>query len=237
MSPTNLTTFPRLLMLAAALSTVVGVSSRVDDVDAHNPANWFEGEWTIGTDVGLRRGYNSGLGLSNSDLGYAGRRAGEEWDNAPNNIGADAPEMVWAGTTSQAPSGNACASNFDGEILYGSGTAWGTTAIASTHKCYFGGTTTIRRVSLVLDTDENWFWTSGTSTPVANAYDVQAVLTHELGHAMGWGITHLGQTNSSLCSSSGSNHVHTMCGGGILGSYEKRTLQDHDKHTYDEAYD
>lgn len=205
-----------LPMLLALSSAGLGLVASSLDNEA-KAAHWrFPATWD--SSPNMRRGFQSGLGLSNATLDTAAINAGNDWDNVPNNVGADSPSIGWAGTSSSGV--GTCTSANTGEIFFGSGGAL--SALATESTCTSG--TSVTRSSIRIST--NYTWTSGAQS---GAYDIEGVLTHETGHAMGW-TTHL---TGSMCGASPA----TMCESIGTNTTAWRSLASHDTVPFDNAYD
>ena len=76
------------------------------------------------------------------------------------------------------------------------------------------------------------FWYSGTGDAPANDVDTWSVASHESGHATGF-YGHL-EYPSSICQNDSS--MRTMCPVYHDGTERQRTLEDHDYHTFENAY-
>ncbi len=77
----------------------------------------------------------------------------------------------------------------------------------------------LRRAWVIVNHDDDISWNlSGGAA--SNQYDLQAVVTHELGHVAGF--THINV-------SCGTSLMYTMCGSGFLGQIAPRTLRDHEE--------
>ena len=76
---------------------------------------------------------------------------------------------------------------------------------------------------------------TGTGNPPKKKYDLQAVATHEFGHAQGWtGDHYSNRNNSNLCANKGKQA--TMCPEVFLGNKRLRTLADNDRQPVVSAY-
>lgn len=114
-----------------------------------------------------------------------------------------------------------------------------TNIVALTESCRYSGGGSLHSYVTTFDRDN--LWHSGTNAPPPGRVDVRGVATHEAGHAMGQ-VVHWNEEemdflqNPTLCNYPGYPH-HTMCLGGTDGShYEKRSLEAHDRHTFEAAY-
>jgi hypothetical protein len=77
---------------------------------------------------------------------------------------------------------------------------------------------------------------TGTGTPGEKQIDLQSIATHEWGHATGWGSS--GGTNHfpegwDVCTMS---PKHTMCPSIPEGKDYWRTLEEHDRDTFNNVY-
>ena len=82
---------------------------------------------------------------------------------------------------------------------------------------------------LMFDQNDRW---SIDDSPTTTQSDLQSVAAHELGHATGF-AGHFG-TNAKICANT--ERQHTMCSGHRAGTTRQRTLELHDKHTFQNAY-
>ena len=81
-------------------------------------------------------------------------------------------------------------------------------------------------------------WWSGTGMTPSNEYDLWSAMAHEFGHATGFynGLRHhWPEADSEGLCPEGVNR-HTMCPGLIPGTIMMRNLEEHDSHTYNNAY-
>lgn len=104
-------------------------------------------------------------------------------------------------------------------------------AAGQTRRCVVDGE--IVRVSVLVDAAGSWY--TGTGVPGSSEYDLQALVTHEFGHATGgWGWERDHFSGSQLCPLSADRQ--TMCSGLNPGVTWKRELGVHDIHTFQDAY-
>lgn len=89
----------------------------------------------------------------------------------------------------------------------------------------------VNRFKLRLDSDENWY--KGTGNPPNHEVDVWGIAAHEFAHATGWS-GHFDEA-SGLCPLNVERH--TVCPGfDAYGTQFLRPLEEHDKHTFNDAY-
>jgi hypothetical protein len=102
--------------------------------------------------------------------------------------------------------------------------------------------TNAERFHLELNTaDFNYFWGSG-SEYLSGEVHARGILADEFGHAAGgWLDPFVGHWDeegyANLCQHSGSVEFHTMCSGvSRANSWKQATLEQHDVHTFENAY-
>lgn len=79
-------------------------------------------------------------------------------------------------------------------------------------------------------------WHYGEKAPPARLYDFQGAVTHELGHATGWG-PHYNDRNAAAGICNVTVVAETMCNANYAGNFFfVRTLGSHDMHTFSNAY-
>lgn len=106
--------------------------------------------------------------------------------------------------------------------------------IAFTNACWYPNTTWRNKAVIVFDNDGTTTWYAGSSLTVpAGHVDLRSGAAHEFGHAFGWNGTHLADNPGGICSG---GSPHTMCSGILVGSSSQRSLETHDKHTFQAAY-
>lgn len=105
--------------------------------------------------------------------------------------------------------------------------------LGKTFTC-FNGAGQITSFNTAFDSAESWY--TGTGTPGSSQPDLISVAAHELGHGTGFGMGapngHFG--GSELCPNDSSQQ--TMCPSHTLGTTWQRSLEKHDKHTFNGFY-
>lgn len=135
------------------------------------------------------------------------------------------------------------------------GTAWDHLTTANLASGVAGDATlcsaTNSTTRIRLNTDFTWYTGSSTPNP-SNQYDVQATMTHELGHAhQAWAActdggardpcrgAHYDSTyNGAICNSSDPQTYHTMCAVGLPGNdkWRFRSTETHDEDLVEGMY-
>lgn len=98
--------------------------------------------------------------------------------------------------------------------------------IGDTRWCETSGL--VSRFNLAINNQKSWW--GGQGAPGPTQLDVQAVVTHEVGHATGW-YGHFDGAGAE-CGAD----PHTMCPSINPGTTAKRTVETHDIHTFLAAY-
>jgi hypothetical protein len=123
-------------------------------------------------------------------------------------------------------------------VFYGDVQANGGSALVVGLTCMypaaFSGSYRMRRADVVIDNDPPDDWSSSGASDIPNdTIDLQAVLTHELGHALGlWG--HF-DDEEVMCTGSRLDYA-TMCRTVYSGQVRQRTPEVHDLDTQADAY-
>jgi hypothetical protein len=108
----------------------------------------------------------------------------------------------------------------------------GGNTLARTYTCYDSGGSYvfIESKQIKFDDGENWH-TAGSNDVSSLEYDALGLSVHEFGHATGW-HGHFAE-GGELCEA---GVKHTMCPVIHRGSAAWRTLEEHDRHTFNYAY-
>jgi len=103
----------------------------------------------------------------------------------------------------------------------------------------------ITHAYITIDSDHGSDWYTGDGATPPNKFDLRSTVTHEFGHAAGFGGHWDGDepmTSQSdwevLCDDGADNDppTHTMCAFATLGHSRKRTTEIHDEHTFAGLY-
>jgi len=101
-----------------------------------------------------------------------------------------------------------------------------------TYSC-LNGAGQITSFNTAFDSGENWYTSDG--TPGSSQPDLISVATHELGHGTGFGQgAPNGHFSGSICTAN--SDQQTMCPAHTLGTKWQRSLEKHDKHTFNGFY-
>ncbi len=131
-------------------------------------------------------------------------------------------------------SSNPCATE-NGEFVGGiiRGPIAGSTTLAENLSCV--NTATGQLIGFRQTYNTKYKFYTGTGEPPNSKYDLQAVATHELGHAQGWtGDHYSNRNNSGLCANKGKQA--TMCPIIFQGNKRLRTLVPNDTQPVVDAY-
>lgn len=82
------------------------------------------------------------------------------------------------------------------------------------------------------DNAESWYIHTGDA--VGGTHDAWSVASHEFGHATGWGAHYDDGSSQTICQDDSAQH--TMCRFNYIDTERQRTLEEHDRHTFDSAY-
>lgn len=186
---------------------------------AHSASSWYPLEWPSSTTAFRLGQLDSPLNTSTAKNSI---KAGEDPWNATSashdfSNGSEDSSVTWT---------NSCLTTGYGNQVWivSDNISWP----GATYRC---GGTYLTRVVIVLD-DVGISWYTGSGSPGGSQYDLRSVMTHEFGHAGGFAS----HWSSSDADCSGSD-AETMCvGNPPVGNVYERTLEIHEKHTYDDAY-
>jgi len=208
-----------LPVATVAVSLVVPTRS----AQAHDAPAWFQARWNSGPVPFVIDGTVPASTAFRDRI----REGGTNW---PTNT-SGRPAISFGSTAGDLPSG-ACADSTSG-IHYGyvDGRASGTVAV--TNVCYYSSSRSIVTADIVFDDREPWFDSDSTAIP-SDRLDLEAVATHEFGHAYGgWNGSHWGD-GGELCGTGLTRH--TMCPSIIRGQSTQRSPELHDVHTMKAEY-
>lgn len=206
------------LILLGLVSGLVGASAAAT---AHPATDFYNEKWPSNNDnVEWRFDQEFPTGNKRDRV----KDGAQEW----NNVGQPMKFEKLAGDFASFPA-NSCPTEEQKDAVHWGGIDGSGGTLAQTFICTSGGN--LFNFQIRLDQAENWH--GGTTSPGPNEIDVWSVAAHEFGHGTGW-RGHFSST-SSLCNANATDH-HTMCPAYVLGTQYDRSLNTHDKHTFDNAY-
>lgn len=226
-------------VLAALLAAVVNPLSN----SAHPADAWYGHVWTNGMQSGISTDrVVQWRFVDNFPLGDGFRNrlkdGASEWNQLPPEmrfdfVSGEANALAW--DTCPVPSQS---------VYQDDRVGWqdipGNDALAQAYYC------TINANSILLFRirfDKDWFWYGGTEQPPDGAFDAWSVATHEFGHTGGRakggdGDGHFVEP-SEYCPNEGSPNFsdrHTMCPSNYRGTRNQRSLEQHDRDVFNDAY-
>lgn len=221
-----------MLLFIAALAALLAQPSST----AHPAGTFYPNKWDRNAVVNHRTGDTTPTGGWRD----AARHGFGKWSD---RAGGAAPEFVFKGTfsggghtahpsTCSIPQGRV----YSREDLAASYGLPSESVGGRTFHCIEGPPTGIQKITqfaIVYErTAEPGGWYTGTNKPPNNRHDLRSTSSHEVGHATGF-YGHFAR-NGALCPNN--NTRHTMCQGQPAGRKWRRTLEQHDKHTINNAY-
>ncbi len=223
-------TVAQLFVGAGILLAGIGVGRLLTSTaSAHQASNYFTTEWKNDTSIkwAFTHDFEDAVPLNGEQAVHSEFM---DWGALPPQIGFDK-------VATHKPEENAgvCKEvNYEDNFV-----RWGAidgkegSVLAYEVGCLFGDDHSRRFSSdIVFDKDENWHYDSSTS-PTDNEYDMAGVASHEIGHFLGF-AGHFDATEPvPICENS---PKHTMCRTVPSGTTYQRTLEEHDVHTFDNAY-
>jgi len=107
--------------------------------------------------------------------------------------------------------------------------------LAFAYTCYFsdGSSVFVDSVQIKFDQAEDWYKQNDTPVP-SGQIDAESVATHEFGHETGW-RDHF-NAGADICDHPGDEPWHTMCPLVPSGTSFWRSLEEHDRHTFNAEY-
>lgn len=191
---------------------------------AHSSATFYTDKWASSIDVNYGFSTNFPMGNHRARV-TTGKNA---WNNA---AGSTEPDFFGFNPDGNYFFGDPCRSPDGNGVLWFNRPAM---TLAEVKLCA-SASGRIQRFSLAFDPgagDYGRSWYTGTGDAPSDTYDLWSVAAHEFGHVTGfWG--HFGE-GGTLCAND--NSRHTMCPNIPPGTERQRTLQEHDTHTFDNAY-
>lgn len=227
-------------LLTALLS--MSISSSLN-ASAHSPvSDWYVAKWPS-ADLSVDWRFVSAF-----PTGSGWRARVKEAASTWNAVSGSSMSFVHNSSDYSSFSGTSCASTEQKNGIHwgsidGAGNTYAAVVLCSFYDAvgFPGSTTVLHDFQMKFDTAEDWHTTLLAPTGI----DLLSVATHEFGHATGRGRTQLTNTpggdgeghllNSTSYCDSGSGH-HTMCKGYYPNSSWDRSLETHDKDTYQDAY-
>jgi hypothetical protein len=215
---------PVLAAVIAAAGFMLGSSlANSSEAEASHTSGWFlAAKWTSDPPITV--------GLLEPELAY-----GSELTNSLNRVVAAAQTWAAVGSSTWDPyysnystyyqwTGSVCTGAQIGTITLVSSSH---NSPAATSRAYCSGVlTSITK----FNTDVTWYNDASTSSLPAGQHDFQSSVTHELGHAGGFGATHF---SGATCPSD--NTRATMCGSSSAAFYW-RSLSSHDTSVFAYEY-
>lgn len=210
-------------LLAALVLTSVGV--------AHDGGTYYVQRWKS-TERDQNYGFASDVGANFKDRV---ENAAQEWNGLSGNMQfhRGGVNVTWSYGDSDCHAAGSNSIHIGS--IDGATTASNPSTLATTTTCvYSSDSTKIWSFRTKFDSAENWY--TGTGSPGSSQFDAQSVATHELGHATGFGRgsapDHWDPSNS-VCTDS---PKHTMCPVTPSGTTFERSLEEHDRHTFNNVY-
>jgi hypothetical protein len=201
------------------------------NADAHWEGQYYHSQWSgASPNVGWKfaPSFPSGGAKANRV-----KDAADTWDAASGHFGFNY-NGVASGTYDRT---HPCQGNYNGIFEPTSGVQYGETF-------WCENSHVISAFSLSMQEGTDNFWDTGDGNTGTNKYS--AVITHEMGHATGFGTLYLetgdpddmhfpfANTSSGICWDDAD--FHTMCNGLIPAPAKTATLEEHDIHTLQNRY-
>lgn len=224
-----------LLVVAVLVLPATGAS-------AHVWSDWYGARWATGTVGGVNNDRtvqwkfvdDFPAGVNGRDAG----RAGASTWNGRTTMDFDFESGEWENL-----SWGECSTDYQNdkvgwEEISGSGYSAGEPLAQASLCTWSSDASVLKSFKIRVNSDVSWYTSSGTSVP-SNQLDLESTMAHEFGHATGRsqggdGSGHFVQTGI-YCDSSTMSYYHTMCNA-ISGTYGRRSLEEHDIDTFEDAY-
>jgi hypothetical protein len=206
-------------------------------VNAHSAANWYPLKWGAASLPAINYKFHTSVG---SAFRNRVEDADARWDAVQpsaftfNRLATDNPQP-YSGST--VPCQNAPYAQEENVVYYRGISAFGETARCANAQGNIKWT-------LVSFDSTGQSWYTGTGSPGSNQIDAFHTATHEFGHFTGFSPHFTAQDTCNTTLPLNLATWQTMCDavqilspvGDELGETFRRTLETHDKHTFDGAY-
>lgn len=228
------------LSVAGTVLTVGMIGLAAPSASAHDPAEHFIQHWNLG-----QNGHDIDWAFTPSvPSGNARDRmldAANHWNNLS---GGRELNKVGNYSAFQYDNPQTDCANLDPEqngIHYASidGNSSGGGTYATTYLCvYQSHNDWLFARNVKVDSAEDW---SNSDLDPGSDLDLEGVITHEFGHVLGYSGNNINEAhfsdNADICNA-GISENQTMCRYVSYGtaSYYERSLEDHDKHTFNAEY-
>lgn len=211
----------RTRCLAVAAANVLLLGAAV--AEAHTASDWYDSKWKEDHHTGLNITWRFSPGFPDGNKKDRVKGAFADWNNVGQQMKFerldDADSSYVFDCQHDHGYNGIFHNNIDGP---------GDTLAATLRCAHPSGA--LHNFSIKFDEDENWY--AGDSNGPNDEHDFGGAADHEVGHATGW-KGHFGNS-WDVCDAP----EQTMCalGPGEKTPYGWRTLEAHDKHTFDGAY-
>lgn len=199
---------------------------------AHTGSEWYAHKWKVDKE----QNYGFGGSVPGGNFRDRVEDGAQEWNALAGDMqfrrgGVD---VTWSYDFSCANRETGQNSIHWGTIDGGPGQAGNFNTYARTRHCVFNSDgTRIFMIAIKFDSGDDWY--NGTENPPSDKVDTKGVATHEFGHAGGFGTganDHF-PAGTDICTQP---NKQTMCQGMPYGESFWRSLEEHDRHTFNNVY-